>query len=109
MNNTAPVAESAMDECHIAYTMMDDQELVVKAQAGDHTIIEIMTLKYGQRIYNVCLKFLHNPDVSVDLTQDIFLKAYRNIDEYVYCTTSFYSWLYRVAVNACIEFNRKNK
>lgn len=63
---------------------------------------------YSKRIYNIALNFSGNRDDASDITQDIFLKVYNNIDKFKE-DRSFTSWLLKLAKNHCIDYWRKNK
>jgi RNA polymerase sigma-70 factor (ECF subfamily) len=71
---------------------MEDFESVVKA--------------HQKRVYNVCLRFCGNPEDSFDLTQEVFIKAWRNMDSFR-GDSAVYTWLYRLASNTCTDFLRK--
>ncbi|MDR0294046.1 MAG: RNA polymerase sigma factor [Oscillospiraceae bacterium] len=58
------------------------------------------------RVYNVCLRFCGNPDDAFDLSQEVFLKAWRGMEGFR-GESSVYTWLYRLTVNACADFARK--
>lgn len=58
-----------------------------------------MMRQYQRLVYTVCYQFVHDPHIAEDLTQEIFLSAYTNIDR---CDPAFYKqWLVRVAANKC--------
>ena len=65
-------------------------------------------LKYEKRVYNHCLRMVNDEEESYDLTQEVFLKVFRKIKNYEH-TYSFYTWLYRITVNSCIDYLRRKK
>ena len=63
-------------------------------------------LRHRDRIHGVIRSIIADPDDALDLTQEVFLKAYQKLSEFKYAA-QFYSWLYRIAVNQCIDFMRR--
>jgi len=64
--------------------------------------------RYSKGIYNLALNFAGNPDDAADITQDIFIKLFSNIQKFT-PDGNFNSWLMRLAKNHCIDFWRKNR
>lgn len=87
---------------------MDDLRLVENIKKGDKLSFTLLVNKYQNRIYNLCRNMLENPQDAEDAAQDTFIKAYRNLKDYTPSAT-FYTWLYRIAVNTCLDLKRKNK
>lgn len=77
-------------------------------KAGKQEAWNMMIDSYSKKVYNLALNFAGNPDDASDITQDIFLKVYNNIDKF-HDDSNFTSWLLRLAKNYCIDFWRKNK
>jgi len=86
---------------------IDDAVLVQKCQRGDSLAMEHLIVKYQARIYNVILKICANPDDAAELTQDAFVKVLENITGFK-GKSSFYTWLFRIAVNLTISFCKRN-
>ena len=59
-----------------------------------------------KRVYNLCLRLCGDPDDAFDLSQEVFLKAWRGWEGFR-GDSSVYTWLYRLAVNTCNDFLRK--
>lgn len=87
---------------------MGDKELIAAYKLGDRSIFQYLVLKYESRVFNHCMRIVENREESADLTQEVFLKVFRNIDKYEH-TYAFYTWLYRITVNCCIDFLREKK
>jgi RNA polymerase sigma-70 factor (ECF subfamily) len=85
-----------------------DHELVTAFKNGDQAAFEELWLKYEQRVFNHCLRMVGDEQESQDLTQDVGVKVIRNIKNYEH-TYAFYTWLYRITVNCCIDFLRKKR
>lgn len=64
--------------------------------------------KYYQSVYNICLQYTRSRSDALDLTQDIFLKAFDKIGT-LQNRVCFASWLFRIARNKCINFVKKVK
>ncbi|WP_230467730.1 RNA polymerase sigma factor [Lujinxingia vulgaris] len=89
---------------------MEDQELqlVERAQAGDREAFKELVETYQRKVYGICIGMLKNPDDSMDVSQEVFIKVYRYLEKFNR-QSSFYTWLYRITVNMCIDFLRKKK
>ncbi|MDR0325157.1 MAG: RNA polymerase sigma factor [Oscillospiraceae bacterium] len=61
---------------------------------------------HQKRVYNICLRLCGDPDDAFDLSQEVFLKAWRGLEGFR-GGSSVYTWLYRLAVNTCADFTRK--
>ena len=85
----------------------NDLQLVERAQAGDRDAFRELVEKYQRRVYSICYGMLKNPDDSMDVSQEVFVKVFRYLEKFNGEST-FYTWLYRIAVNMCIDFIRKN-
>ncbi len=85
----------------------NDLQLVERAQAGDRDAFREIVEKYQRRVYSICYGMLKNPDDSMDVSQEVFVKVFRYLEKFNGEST-FYTWLYRIAVNMCIDFIRKN-
>lgn len=88
---------------------MEDHEtqLVERAQAGDREAFKELVERYQRRVYSICFGMLKNADDSMDVSQEVFVKVYRYIEKFNR-QSSFYTWLYRITVNMCIDHIRKN-
>jgi len=84
----------------------DDIELIERCQRGDQAAFGEIVLRYQDRIYNLCTHLLGNSSEADDLAQATFLKAYRNLDKFQ-PRAALYTWLYRIAVNTCIDHQRR--
>ena len=86
-----------------AATRIDDAALVQRCRQGDSEAMELLILKYQNRIYNVILKICANPEDAAELTQDTFVKIIENIGEFR-GRSSFYTWAFRIAVNLTLNY-----
>lgn len=86
--------------------METDAEMVEAVQAGDATAYRGLVEKYQGRIYAVMYGMVRNREDARDLTQEAFVKAYRNLHGFR-ADSRFYTWLYRIAMNLAIDFVRR--
>lgn len=87
---------------------MTDEELVRAAQEGDYAGFDALVRKYQDRIFGVCLLFLNDRDDADDAAQEVFIKAYRNLSRFK-GKAQFSTWLYRIAVNHCLNLVRARR
>jgi RNA polymerase sigma-70 factor, ECF subfamily len=86
---------------------IDDSILVERCKHGDLAAMERLILRYQNRIYNVILKMSANVDDALELTQETFVKIIENINGFE-GKSSFYTWIFRIAVNLTINYCSKN-
>lgn len=85
-----------------------DQEWVIRAQQNDSKAFDHLMQKYHGRIYALLYHMTSNKQDAEDLLQDVFLKAYKALPKFK-GNSSFYTWVYRIAVNSAINFTKKRK
>ena len=78
----------------------NDSDLVLAFKNGDHSAFEKIVLKYQDRVFNLCYRFLGNKQEAEDTAQEIFIKVYRALKGFK-LKSSFYTWLYRIVINTC--------
>lgn len=83
-----------------------DAELVRASQAGDRGAFDQLVDQYKEIVYSVAYRFARDPDLAMDLAQDAFIRAYRGIRSFQ-GKSRFSTWLYRIAVNTCIDYTRR--
>lgn len=84
----------------------NDLELAVEASKGSITAFEQLVEIYFTGIVSVCYSITGQPQDAEDCAQEAFVKAYRNITRYD-ASASFFTWIYRIAVNTCYDLKRK--
>jgi RNA polymerase sigma-70 factor (ECF subfamily) len=85
-----------------------DWELVQKCQAGKIDAFQELVSRYHQKIYTVIVGLLRNREDALEVAQETFFRAYRKIKSFQ-GGSSFYTWLYRIAVNIAIDSQRRQK
>ncbi len=85
-----------------------DLEIVRRVQAGDVAVFDQLILKYRERVYGVVYHMTSNREDAADLTQEAFIKAFQSIHRFG-GQSSFFTWLYRIAVNSALSHLRKSK
>jgi RNA polymerase sigma-70 factor (ECF subfamily) len=85
-----------------------DWELVQKCQAGEIGAFQELVSRYHQKIYVVIVGLLRNREDALEVAQETFFRAYRKIRSFK-GGSSFYTWLYRIAVNIAIDVQRRQK
>jgi len=87
----------------------EDKELVRLAQNDDPWAIEQLILRYQKKVYAIAYQMLGGDEQEAqDRTQDAFLKAFRKIKQFK-GTASFYTWLYRIVINTCLDARRRRR
>ena len=81
----------------------DDREDVLACQRGEREAFERLVGRYQRDVYRLCYRFVNNHHDADDMAQETFLKAYRAIGAFR-GESAFATWLYRIAVNTCLNF-----
>ena len=85
-----------------------DEELVASARQGDRRAFEELVERHERRAYHIAFDFTRNRDDAKDLSQEAFLKAFTNLKNFD-GRSSFYTWFYRIIVNLCLDYKRRQK
>ena len=86
----------------------DDQVLIKKILVGKKSSFEELMKKYNKKIYNFVLRMVRDEEVSVELTQDFFIKIFSVLHKYNF-QYKFSTWAYRICYNLVIDHIRKNQ
>ncbi len=78
-------------------------ELVRRARAGDGTAWEDIVTAFSRRIFNLAYRFTSSPDAAEDLTQEVFIRVYRSLEQYDPKQGDLANWLMRLARNLIID------
>ena len=85
-----------------------DVEIVQRAREGDHEAFRVLVERYQSRAYRLALRVLRDEEQARDAVQDAFLKAYGSLDRFQ-GRSGFYTWLYRIVMNQCLDRKRRDK
>jgi len=85
-----------------------DVQLMLSFQEGDEHAFRKLFSKYQTRIINFCFRFCSDRELAEDLAQEVFLRVYRAANQYR-PKARFSTWIYRIAVNVCLNESRKLK
>jgi RNA polymerase sigma-70 factor (ECF subfamily) len=95
------------NETGLSKPVYDDEELVSRAQNDEPWAIEQLILRYQKKVYGIAYQMLSgDAEEAQDRTQDAFIKAFRKIKQFK-GNASFYTWLYRIVVNTCLDARRR--
>jgi len=86
----------------------DDLELVEACKQGDRRAFKVLMQRYQRKVYAVAFGFVRNREDALDVVQESFIKVHRYLDKFE-GNSSFYTWLYRIVANLCIDRLRKAK
>jgi RNA polymerase sigma-70 factor (ECF subfamily) len=85
---------------------LDERELIERAQLGEKDAFQDLMVPYQRKIYSLLYGMVWDREDALELTQEVFAKAYRSIRGFR-MAASFYTWLYRIAVNLALDFRRQ--
>lgn len=86
---------------------VEDRDLVLKARGGHVDAYNVLVSRWERRVYNYLLRLVANREDAMDLSQEVFLKAYQNLRR-LEDPSRFGSWLFRIAHNEAYSLLRKS-
>jgi RNA polymerase sigma-70 factor (ECF subfamily) len=87
---------------------IDDTLLIREAQHGNRAAFEELVRQYDQAVLRLALHLTGSESDAQDIFQDAFLKAYKNVGSFRF-ECSFYTWIYRIVTNLCLDHLRKRQ
>jgi RNA polymerase sigma-70 factor (ECF subfamily) len=87
---------------------LEEAELIRAVQKGDQSAFEALVRSYDQSVLGLAMNLLRSPEDARDAYQEAFLRVYKNIHLFRF-DCSFYTWLYRIVTNICLDHLRKRK
>jgi len=87
---------------------MTEEQIIQGIRQGEETAFKELVDQYQELVINVCNSFLHNRDDALDVSQDVFIKAYHSIGSFR-GQSRISTWLYRIAVNQSLNYIRDRK
>ncbi len=85
-----------------------DRKIIEAIRAGDTGAYRELVERYQGRVFAMVCGMVRDREEARDITQESFVKAYRNLDRFR-LDSSFYTWLYRIAMNCAIDLLRRRK
>ena len=104
----SPEGSSEPVELSSKSVAVEETELVKRAQKGDTDAYDDLVRRYQERIYATVYHMTSNHEDANDLAQEAFIKAYQALKSFK-GGSSFYTWVYRIAVNKTINFLKQRK
>jgi RNA polymerase sigma-70 factor (ECF subfamily) len=92
----------------LIFRAVEDADLIRKARQGDVEAFNLLISRWEKRVFNYLLRILRNREDALDLSQDVFLKAYQNLRK-LDDPERFAAWLFRIAHNEAYSLFRKRK
>ncbi len=82
----------------------DEERATIEAcRRGEREAFDELVVRYQREVYRLCYRYVNNHEDANDLTQEVFLRAWRAIGRFR-GQSAFSTWLYRIGVNACLNF-----
>jgi RNA polymerase sigma-70 factor (ECF subfamily) len=92
----------------LIFREVEDRDLVIKTQRGNLDAFNVLVSRHEKRVFNYLLRIVGQREDAMDLTQDVFLKAYQNLTK-LSDVERFSPWLFRIAHNEAYSLLRKNR
>ena len=84
----------------------DDRELMERLARGDRDALAPLVERHYRRLYRIALGYLRQREDALDVVQEAFVKVHKSLDSFK-ADATFYTWLYRITVNVCIDVIRR--
>ena len=108
-NIKRPMAYQTLAQpAEVPFHAKSDEVLITLVHQGEHGAYRILVERYQERIRNLIYSIFHEREIVDDLSQEVFIKAYEALSQFRF-QSSFYTWLYRIAVNKSRDELRKRK
>jgi len=113
MNDTGPTKEpmayqTLAQPADVPLQAKNDDVLITLVHQGEHGAFRVLVERHQERIRNLIYSIFHEPEIVDDIAQEVFIKAYEALPHFRF-QSSFYTWLYRIAVNKSRDELRKRK
>ena len=87
---------------------MKDEDIIRQVLKGDSELYAEIIDRYSGKVYSTAYSYTHHQEEAKDLVQEILIKTYNSLNGFK-ADARFSTWLYRIAVNSCIDWSRKKK
>jgi RNA polymerase sigma-70 factor (ECF subfamily) len=92
----------------LIFREVEDLDLIAKARRGDVEAYNLLVSRWEKRVFNYLLRLVSNREDALDLSQEVFLKAYRNLPK-LDDPARFAGWLFRIAHNEAFSLLRRKR
>jgi len=92
----------------LIFREVEDRDLIAKARRGNVDAYNVLVSRWEKRVFNYLLRLVGHREDALDLSQDVFLKAYQNLKK-LEDPAKFAGWLFRIAHNEAYSLLRKNR
>ena len=107
--NEAPAGRSRNGETLAnSFDQKSDEALITLFQQGEEGVFRVLVDRYQEKLRNLIYSIFNEPEIVDDLAQEVLIKAYEGLQNFRF-QSSFYTWLYRIAVNRSRDEMRKRK
>ncbi|SCG82653.1 RNA polymerase sigma factor sigW Sigma-W factor [Proteiniborus sp. DW1] len=86
---------------------MNEERIVCELKAGNYTVFKEIVDLFKNRVFGMAYKFTNSYEEAQDLSQEIFLKIYKEIGSFRF-ESKLSTWIYRISINTCLDWKRKN-
>ena len=86
----------------------DEHLLIRKAQRGNIQAFEQLVQQYDSKVMQLIYNMVNDSEDTRDLYQEVFIKVFKAIKKFRF-QSEFYTWLYRITINTCINFRQRKK
>jgi len=86
----------------------DEAQLIRRAQNGDLTAFDLLVQRYDKPVLQLIYSMVNDVEDAKDVYQEVFMRAYRALPRFRF-GSGFYTWLHRIAINACINYRRRRR
>jgi len=91
-----------------AFMERDEAQLIRRAQNGDLTAFDLLVQRYDKPVLQLIYSMVNDVEDAKDVYQEVFMRAYRALPRFRF-GSGFYTWLHRIAINACINYRRRRR
>lgn len=100
--NVSPVRHGSSDAPDGSLAALSEADLVAACVAGRSGAFDLVVERHRRAVYQICYRFMSNHEDASDLSQEVFLRAYRGLGRFK-GESALGTWLHRVAVNVCLN------
>ena len=92
------------------FPMEETDDMIIKRTlSGEDLAFSFLVDRYKSRVYTLAYKMVFHLEVAEDISQEAFMKIYRNLGNYDAKKASFSTWAYRITYNLCVDYLRKKR